>query len=95
MFSSAPTPIAPPKNLRMVVGDPFRRTYDASNPEHRAISHACLEPGTEEPELPGACGRMRTQTFFPSCWDGVNMDTPNHKSHVSLQSLFPRRLTAV
>ena len=26
---------------------------------------------------------MRAEVFFPSCWDGVNLDSPDHKSHLS------------
>lgn len=26
---------------------------------------------------------MRAQVFFPSCWDGVNLDSLDHKSHMS------------
>ncbi|CDO71008.1 hypothetical protein BN946_scf184844.g12 [Trametes cinnabarina] len=26
---------------------------------------------------------MRAQVFFPACWDGVNLDSPDHKSHMS------------
>lgn len=25
---------------------------------------------------------VRTQINFPTCWDGKNVDTPNHKDHV-------------
>jgi hypothetical protein len=25
---------------------------------------------------------MRAETFFPSCWDGKNLDSADHKSHV-------------
>ena len=25
---------------------------------------------------------LRSHIFFPSCWDGVNRDSPNHRSHV-------------
>ena len=28
-------------------------------------------------------GAMRAQVFFPTCWDGVNLDTPDHKSHMA------------
>ncbi|TFK20569.1 hypothetical protein FA15DRAFT_599516 [Coprinopsis marcescibilis] len=28
-------------------------------------------------------GRIRANTFFPSCWDGVNLDSPDHHSHVA------------
>lgn len=26
---------------------------------------------------------MRAQVFFPSCWDGQNLDSPDHQSHMS------------
>lgn len=28
---------------------------------------------------------MRAQVYFPSCWDGVNLDSEDHKSHMSYQ----------
>lgn len=63
-----------------------RRTYDESNIEQQAISHMCLKDGdsTETKSLPEEpCLRIRTQVYFPSCWDGKNLDSDDHKSHVS------------
>lgn len=69
-----------------LIGTP-RRTYDESNPEHRAISHVCLDPGQDTIGLRQApCGEMRSQTYFPSCWNGNDLDSDDHKSHVSLLS---------
>ena len=31
---------------------------------------------------PEPCLRLRAEVFFPSCWDGVNLDSSDHKSHV-------------
>ncbi|TFK26015.1 hypothetical protein FA15DRAFT_734061 [Coprinopsis marcescibilis] len=28
-------------------------------------------------------GGIRSNIFFPSCWDGVNLDSPDHQSHVA------------
>lgn len=28
-------------------------------------------------------GGLRAQVFFPSCWDGQNLDSPDHKSHMA------------
>ncbi|PHH78570.1 hypothetical protein CDD80_6681 [Ophiocordyceps camponoti-rufipedis] len=81
---------APPAGLRMVVGNPYLRTYDASNPEQRAISHICLGPGASDdtPHLPTKqCERLRAETFFPSCWDGTNLDSANHKSHMAFPAI--------
>ncbi|CAM1508697.1 Fc.00g055450.m01.CDS01 [Cosmosporella sp. VM-42] len=84
--NNAPASIAPPKGLRMVVGDPSRRTLNTSDYEHRAIQHVCLtaDGGPNTYELPNQqCLRMRAETFFPSCWDGVHLDSADHKSHMA------------
>ncbi|KAH0601366.1 hypothetical protein MHUMG1_00240 [Metarhizium humberi] len=65
------------------------RTYNKSNPEQRAISHVCLgADGGETPHLPAKpCPRMRAETFFPSCWDGKNLDSRDHKSHMAFPAV--------
>ncbi|OAA40947.1 hypothetical protein NOR_05529 [Metarhizium rileyi] len=87
--NGAPHAKAPPKGLRMVVGDPYLRTYNKSNPEQRAISHVCLGANAgDTPHLPTKqCDRMRAETFFPSCWDGTNLDSGNHKSHMAFPAI--------
>ncbi|OAA60040.1 hypothetical protein ISF_06051 [Cordyceps fumosorosea ARSEF 2679] len=83
-----PGAIAPPEGLRMLSGDTLRRTYDHSDYTNRAVSHVCLDPGKDYVELPQKlCNEMRAQVFFPSCWDGNNLDSPDHKSHVSFPSI--------
>ncbi|OAA43439.1 hypothetical protein BBO_04582 [Beauveria brongniartii RCEF 3172] len=84
----APGAIAPPKGLRMLSGDTLRRTYDKTDKTNLAISHVCLDPGKDYVELPQKlCNEMRTQVFFPSCWDGKNLDSADHKSHMSFPSI--------
>ncbi|KAG6006745.1 hypothetical protein E4U21_006730 [Claviceps maximensis] len=80
---------APPKGLRMLVGDPNLRTFNKSNPEQRAISHICLGKNAgDSPHLPTKqCDRMRAETFFPSCWDGKNVDSEDHKSHMAFPAI--------
>ncbi|KAJ3526220.1 hypothetical protein NMY22_g10256 [Coprinellus aureogranulatus] len=34
-------------------------------------------------------GGIRTNIFFPQCWDGVNLDSPDHGSHVAHPSGTP------
>lgn len=83
--------IAPPAGLRMVTGDPYRDTLDENNLEHRAIHHKCLREtdSVDGYELPREkCLRMRAETYFPACWDGKNLDSADHKSHVSLEMHF-------
>ncbi|KAG5922085.1 hypothetical protein E4U53_003734 [Claviceps sorghi] len=80
---------APPQGLRMTVGDPLLRTFNKSNPEQRAISHICLGQNAGDwPHLPTKqCDRMRAETFFPSCWDGKNLDSADHKSHMAFPAI--------
>lgn len=79
-----------PPNFRMIAGDPFKR--DDSNPDESAkgaISYACIDfnaagtPETRNFPNRNCANGLRQQVFFPSCWDGVNEDSPDHKSHVA------------
>ncbi|GAB7340271.1 hypothetical protein MBLNU457_6733t1 [Dothideomycetes sp. NU457] len=77
-----------PPGFRMVAGDPFKRNY-TDNFQSQAVSFVCLDyNGPAKPEtnaLPTySCpDGVRAQVFFPSCWDGVNLDTPDHMSHMA------------
>ncbi|KAF6758264.1 hypothetical protein DFP72DRAFT_808158 [Ephemerocybe angulata] len=83
------------KGFRMIIGDPMLRTFNASNEESNHLNFRCLSagggnggtsgaPGTDTRDLPAkACaGGIRSEIVFPSCWDGVNLDPPDHKSHM-------------
>ncbi|KFY78453.1 hypothetical protein V498_09107 [Pseudogymnoascus sp. VKM F-4517 (FW-2822)] len=83
-------PAAPPAGLRMVTGNPMRRTIDESLFEHQAMQHVCLnaDSSSQTYSLPKqSCDRMRAETFFPSCWDGVNLDSDNHSSHMAYPAI--------
>jgi len=77
--------LAFPYGFRMVAGDPGRRTNNATSFADQAVDIVCL--GGNVPEGPGfpkaKCDTIRAQVYFPSCWDGKNLDSPNHKDHVS------------
>ncbi len=45
---------------------------DATNPQFSATIPECEEPD-----------RVRMDIFFPSCWDGVNLDSADHRSHMA------------
>jgi len=81
--------------FRMLAGDPMLRTKQSGNLN---ICHRCLAKGdrimggsgapcssgdtAEFPNKP-CPGGIRATVIFPSCWDGKNLDTPDHKSHVA------------
>jgi Domain of unknown function (DUF1996). len=80
--------------FRMLVGDAMLRDKDGMQPQlcHRCLGEdpydvvgaPCLGPG-DSVELPTKpCpGGIRTTVTFPTCWDGRNVDSPDHKSHVA------------
>jgi hypothetical protein len=45
---------------------------DGENPRFSATIPECVEPD-----------RLRMDLFFPSCWDGVNLDSDDHRSHMA------------
>jgi len=88
-------PMAFPDSFRMVAGDPFRRTQNDSDKAQRAVHMVCLTfDGERELELEQApgfphqqCHTLRAEVYFPSCWDGKNLDSPDHKSHVAYPAI--------
>jgi len=83
-----------PDDFRMISGNPTLRSYDANSHAQQAVSFLCLAfqgTTTRHTGLPeGNCpSGIRSQINFPSCWDGKNMDSPDHKSHVAFKSGGP------
>ncbi|RXW20561.1 hypothetical protein EST38_g5293 [Candolleomyces aberdarensis] len=73
------------------------RTINPRSPQAYALTFRCYNgvPGSDGAYAPGvgpfesiglpkkACpGGIRSNTFFPTCWDGKNLDTPDHHSHM-------------
>ncbi|KAI2617885.1 hypothetical protein GGR54DRAFT_202254 [Hypoxylon sp. NC1633] len=74
--------------FRMITGDPTIRTKEEAQ-RYRQLTYTCLQdPMTrtgetlDMPKQPCPAGIM-ANLRFPTCWDGVNLDSPNHASHVS------------
>lgn len=72
----------------MLAGDPFKRSA-GTDFASQAISYNCLDyNGPAKPETGGfpnynCPDGLRAQVFFPSCWNGKDLDSPDHKSHMS------------
>ncbi|SJK99701.1 uncharacterized protein ARMOST_03012 [Armillaria ostoyae] len=83
-----------PDDFRMITGNPTLRTYNSSSYAQQAVTFLCLDfTGTTtkfNSIPPQACASgIRAQINFPSCWDGVNTDSTDHKSHVAFLSGGP------
>ncbi|WP_088332866.1 DUF1996 domain-containing protein [Lacimicrobium sp. SS2-24] len=79
-----------PAGLRMIAGDHMGQpgmaqdtsivrwhcqsweSDDAENPQFSASIPECIAPD-----------RLRMDIFFPSCWNGVDLDSDDHKSHMA------------
>ncbi|KAI0432297.1 hypothetical protein F5Y09DRAFT_329747 [Xylaria sp. FL1042] len=89
-FSGSQKVTAFKPGFRMLAGDPALRTATGKDP---GICHRCLGASngfqpcdrTDSSELPlKPCPQgIRSSIIFPTCWDGKNLDSPDHKSHMA------------
>ncbi|KAF9558829.1 hypothetical protein CPC08DRAFT_538623 [Agrocybe pediades] len=98
LFDDKPgTTKAFPPNFRMLSGNPASRTYDQKSFEQQAVTFLCLDfqnaigGTTKHNSIPKQqCpDGIRAQINFQSCWDGKNLDSSDHKSHVAYRSEGP------
>lgn len=72
-----------PKGLRMLAGDPH-----ATRPQDTAdVAWRCNGDGRDpQAGIPNCTAGTILQAFvfFPDCWDGRNLDSPDHRSHMAL-----------
>ncbi|KAJ4295398.1 hypothetical protein N0V90_007410 [Kalmusia sp. IMI 367209] len=71
-----------PPGFRMTVGTPT-----SSDKPHVGLRYQCLtgqNRGAEMPDFPTkpCTGGIFTSHHFPACWDGKNLDSPDHQSHM-------------
>lgn len=75
--------------FRMTVGDSSFRTAAQLNAKYKYMDYTCLATDmtrggqtTDFPKSTCAAGIM-VSIRFPTCWDGKNLDSPDHQSHVA------------
>ncbi|OQR97564.1 WSC domain protein [Thraustotheca clavata] len=76
-----------PPGLKMLAGNPMLRSPGDSI-QQAAITWVCLDYNNPHPEQQGIpnfkCPNgLRGQVNFPMCWNGKDLDSPDHKSHVA------------
>ena len=76
-----------PVGLRMIAGDPNAK---GPHPEVFSSRWKCIGGPNNQNDLYqasiGNCdagAKLYQEVFFPQCWDGINLDSPDHKSHMS------------
>ncbi|KAL1853209.1 hypothetical protein Daus18300_011857 [Diaporthe australafricana] len=74
--------------FRMLVGDQGARTA-AKAEKYRQLTYTCLQdlytryPETKNFPSQSCPAGIMVNVRFPTCWDGVNLDSPNHMDHVT------------
>jgi hypothetical protein len=78
---------ATPSGFRMIAGDATAQT-----PQRRQVTFwncgalVGVAPSSTPPACPDTRGAfLRLHVTFPACWNGVSLDSPNHKQHVAYQ----------
>jgi hypothetical protein len=77
--------------FRMLVGDASFSNRDKAR-KFRQLSYTCM--GSQADRTPETVGfpagpcklGIMANHRFPTCWDGVNLDSPNHQDHVAYPS---------
>jgi len=83
-------PLAFPDGFRMIAGNPFRRTQNDSDFAQKAINMMCIFTGGSiqyQGFPPRQCNTIRAEVYFPSCWNGKDVDTADHMSHMSYPAI--------
>ena len=71
---------SPPTGLRMIAGDKNATTGQSN------VEWQCRDAGGIYTSIPTNCrvgDAVRLVIHFPQCWDGRNLDSPDHKSHMA------------
>ncbi|GAA6061607.1 hypothetical protein JCM10212_000915 [Sporobolomyces blumeae] len=77
-----------PPGFRVLTGNPFKRFYDPTSDIDQAIGWNCLGApvsATRQPYLPpyNCPNGLRGEVRFPSCWNGVDVQSSDFKSHMA------------
>ncbi|KAL1860736.1 hypothetical protein VTK73DRAFT_7195 [Phialemonium thermophilum] len=90
--------------FRMLVGDPNSRSRTGTTLKRQNcyrcytgpnfggdVSAPCMDNNIDTEHLPTKpCpGGIRSNILFPTCWDGQNLDSPNHQDHVAYPTTGP------
>lgn len=86
-------PITPlPPGLKMIAGDPTRSTAGGLGTFFCLVPATGSDrPGTKGSSIPTNCqpgDEIWANLPFPQCWDGKNLDSPDHKSHMAVPIQF-------
>jgi Domain of unknown function (DUF1996)/Domain of unknown function (DUF4124) len=79
----------PPKGLRIIAGNGKSTVSQRIDKYTNQVRYNCVLPGNKaQPESDSipACpqgSEIHSVINFPNCWDGKNLDSPDHQSHMA------------
>jgi len=82
------------QGFRMFVGDVNARSLSEAA-RFRQLTYVCMDTWTQrQPETMAfptkKCKEgIMTSIRFPTCWDGKNLDSPDHMAHMSYPGISP------
>jgi hypothetical protein len=80
-----------PKGLQMIAGDSRAAVPGGGQFECFSPTLEQTRAGTIVTAIQANCEaghELRTHLTFPQCWDGINLDSPDHKSHMAYPVQF-------
>ncbi len=74
--------VAPPKGLRMIAGNSSAQS--SQDGVREILRWTCNDVyAGRQASIPACSGDLAKMVIFPSCWDGKNLDSPDHKAHMA------------
>ncbi|KAF4626134.1 hypothetical protein G7Y89_g12029 [Cudoniella acicularis] len=80
-LASQPITVFKP-GFRMTVGSPATTGTAESGLSYQCMSGSSRGTITKDFPTSACSGGIFTTHHFPACWDGVNLDSPDHQSHM-------------
>lgn len=75
--------VPPPKGLRMIAGNSKATTEAQSSALYTCLNRVPFYGWKKSIPACDVGETMQESMKFPSCWDGINLDSPDHKSHMA------------
>jgi hypothetical protein len=72
-----------PSGLRMISGSMLRNTSVANSWERHQWFECNEVYDGHKDNIPACSGRLTMGVAFPECWNGVDLDSANHQSHMA------------
>lgn len=74
-----------PTGLKMIAGDASNSTLEGADHYEWFCGSTMVNSGKTIPPNCSTSNDIRVQIKFPMCWDGINVDSPDHKSHMAYE----------